>query len=71
VVVETIAVPAGARMSATAQRPLGVRAETPLTFVAQGKGRWVSQESLAQGRWQMRLAIRAGDQAWAGEAQLP
>lgn len=71
VVVETIAVPAGAQLTATAQRPLGVRDEKPLTFVAQGKGRWVSKQSLAQGRWQMRLAIRAGDQAWAGEAQLP
>jgi nitrogen fixation protein FixH len=70
VVVEAIGVPAGAQMTATAERPLGVRGDTPLTFVAEGQGRWVSAETLAAGRWQMRLAIRAGDQAWAGEGEL-
>ena len=70
VVVEALGVPAGAQMTATAERPLGARDDTPLTFVAEGRGRWVSAETLAAGRWQMRLAIRAGDQAWAGEAEL-
>jgi len=70
VVVEALGVPAGAQMTATAERPLGARDDTPLTFVAEGRGRWVSSQTLAPGRWQMRLAIRAGDQAWAGEAAL-
>lgn len=70
VVIETIAVPAAARISATAERPLGAREETALTFVPEGRGRWVSQQSLAPGRWQMRLAIRAGQQAWAAEGEL-
>ncbi len=70
VVIETLAVPAGAAVTATAERPLGTREDTPLTFAAQGQGRWVSNEALAPGRWQMRTAIRAGDQAWAGEGEL-
>ncbi len=68
--VETIAVPAAARMSGTAEHPLGLRDDTPLTFVPEGQGRWVSRQSVAPGRWQVRLAIRAGEQAWAGEAEI-
>lgn len=70
VVIETLAVPAGAVITATAERPLGKRNDTPLTFNDQGQGRWVSAQTLAPGRWQVRLAIRAGDKAWAGESEL-
>lgn len=70
IVIEALHVPAGARITATATRPLGVREETPLSFVAGAQGRWVSREAVAPGRWQLRMAIRAGDQAWAGEAEI-
>lgn len=70
VVVETIAVPVGAAVTATAERALGEREDRALTFVPQGQGRWVSNESIAPGRWQLRLAIRAGDKAWAGEGEI-
>lgn len=70
VVIEALGVPAGAQITATAQRPLGARGDTGLTFAGEGKGRWVSNEALAPGRWQLRMAIRAGDQAWAGEADI-
>ncbi|WP_017664238.1 FixH family protein [Porphyrobacter sp. AAP82] len=70
VVVETLAVPAGARITGTAEHPLGTRADTPLTFAPAGQGRWLSDETLAPGRWRLRLAVRAGNQAWAGEADL-
>jgi len=70
VVVETLAVPAGARITGTAEHPLGTRADTPLTFAPAGQSRWLSNETLEPGRWQVRLAVRAGDQAWAGEAEL-
>lgn len=70
VVLETIAVPAGARITATAERPLGKREETPLTFASEGRGRWLSNEALAPGRWQMRTAIRAEGKAWAGESAM-
>jgi nitrogen fixation protein FixH len=70
VVVETLMVPTSATLTATAERPLGARDETQLTFTPAGGGRWVSDEPLAPGRWRLRMAIRAGDAAWAGEAEL-
>jgi nitrogen fixation protein FixH len=70
VVIETLMVPAEATLSATAERPLGARDDTPLAFAPAGAGRWVSDKALAPGRWQLRMAIRAGDQAWAGEAEI-
>lgn len=70
VVVETLAVPADARITGAAAHPLGLRADTPLTFAPEGPAQWVSNEIVAPGRWQVRLAIRAGDEAWAGEAEL-
>jgi nitrogen fixation protein FixH len=70
VVIETLVVPVGARITGTAEHPLGLRADTPLTFSPTGKGSWVSNQTIAPGRWQVRLAIRAGDEAWAGEAEI-
>jgi nitrogen fixation protein FixH len=70
VVVEALGVPAGAGMTATAERPLGARDDTPLTFTDQGGGRWISNETVAPGRWQVRIAIRAGNEVWAGEAEV-
>jgi nitrogen fixation protein FixH len=70
VVLETMAVPEGATITAEAERPLGVRETLALTFSAQGQGRWVSAEALAPGRWRLRMAIKAGAQEWAGESEV-
>ena len=70
VVLETIAVPAGATIAVAAERPLGAREATSLTFAPEAQGRWVSNEALAAGRWQLRMAIRASGQEWAGESEL-
>jgi nitrogen fixation protein FixH len=70
VVVETLGPAAGASITATAERPLGQRDETALTFAPLAKGSWVSDQALAPGRWQMRIAIRSGGKAWAGESEL-
>ncbi|WP_086733909.1 FixH family protein [Erythrobacter colymbi] len=70
VVIEALGVPAGARMTATAEHPLGLRDDAAFTFTDEGRGRWVSNETVAPGRWQLRIAIRAGDQAWAGEGEI-
>lgn len=70
VVLETLAVPEGAVITAEAERPLGAREAAALTFTQQGEGRWLSDKALAPGRWQVRMAIRAGAQEWAGEAEL-
>lgn len=70
VVLETIAVPAGAAITAEAERPLGTRETASLTFADQGAGRWLSNEAVAEGRWKLRIAIRAKAQEWAGESEL-
>lgn len=70
VVIETLAVPQGAQITAAAERPLGAREETTLSFAPASQGSWVSREALPAGRWQVRMAIRAGEQIWAGEAEI-
>lgn len=70
VVLETRGVPAGASITAAAERPLGARDAARLTFTETGQGRWISNEPLASGRWSLRMAIRAGAQEWAGESAL-
>lgn len=71
VVIETRGVPENAVATATAERPLGEREETALTFSTFGEGVWVSEQKLARGRWQLRIGIRSGGEAWAGESLLP
>ena len=70
VVLDTIAVPAGAVIIAEAERPLGTRETASLTFSDQGGGRWLSNEAVAEGRWKLRIAIRAKALEWAGESEL-
>jgi nitrogen fixation protein FixH len=70
VVLETLAVPAEAAITAEAERPLGAREAARLTFAPQGQGRWLSNETLVAGRWQIHIGIRAGAQEWAGESNL-
>ncbi len=70
VVLMTTGVPAGATVRAQAERPLGTRETAPLSFAADGAGRWVSTAPLAAGRWSLRLAITAPGQQWAGESEL-
>jgi len=70
VVLETLAVPAGAQVTAEAERPLGERETTALTFTSAGQGSWLSSENIAPGRWRLRMVIRAGGQEWAGESEV-
>lgn len=70
VVLQTTAVPEGATIAVEAERPLGVRETIRLSFAPQGEGRWLSNEALAAGRWQLRMAIRANGQEWAGESEI-
>ena len=69
-VLVTPGLPAGAEVTARAERPLGQREDTTLTFTEAAAGRWVSAEPLAPGRWQLRVAIRAGGHEWAGESEI-
>ena len=70
VVLETLGLPEGAVITAAAERPLGQRETMALTFAPDGQGRWLSTETLAAGRWQLRMAIRAPGAEWAGEAEV-
>jgi nitrogen fixation protein FixH len=70
VVLETIGLPEGATIEVQAERPLGNRETLALTFAPQGQGSWLSNEALAAGRWQLRMAIRAPGAEWAGKAEL-
>ncbi len=70
VVLETLGLPEGAVITAAAERPLGERETLALTFAPKGQGRWLSNETLAAGRWQLRMAIRAPGAQWAGESEI-
>lgn len=70
VVLETIGLPDGAVIEVEAERPLGDRETVALTFAPQGQGSWLSTETLAAGRWQLRMAVRAPGGEWAGEAEI-
>jgi nitrogen fixation protein FixH len=69
--IATVAVPDGATITVEAERPLGTRETIRLSFAPQGAGRWLSNEALAEGRWQLRMAIRGAGQEWAGESEIP
>lgn len=70
VVLETLAVPANATIMAEAERPLGEREATRLTFAPESPNSWISDKPLGPGRWQLRMTIRAPGQAWAGDSDL-
>ncbi|MHA7819380.1 MAG: FixH family protein [Erythrobacter sp.] len=70
VIVDTDAVPQGAQLSAELRRPIGTREYADLAFAALGDGRFRSTESVAVGRWTMRLLIEADGRQWAQETEL-
>jgi nitrogen fixation protein FixH len=63
----TSGVPEGATIEAVAERPLGERETTMLSFDEESAGRWVSREPVDDGRWQMLVTISAT--STAGEPQ--
>jgi nitrogen fixation protein FixH len=52
----------GAKMTALAMHPLGLVADTPVTFDALGQGRFQAVKQLPPGRWRMRITVCAGGQ---------
>ena len=69
-VLTTEGVPAGASISAELRRPIGEREFASLTFAPLGDGHYRSLEALDDGRWTMRLAIKADGQSWAKESSI-
>lgn len=64
-VVETTAVPAGAKVVATLRRPLGKPETRTLDFAEVGPGRFVSDALVPGGRWTVRLAIESQGRRWS------
>lgn len=64
-------VPAGARVSGHARHPLGLADDRELQFDATGGKRHVSKQRLDDGRWTVRLHVRANGEVWKGERALP
>lgn len=60
----------GARVEAIARHPLGRKPDQTLSFERVGDGTFVSNETLASGRWTLRLEITADDQVWRHEEPL-
>ena len=76
IVLTAAGVPADATFHAVAERPLGERETTVLTFTPDGANRWVSREAVDQGRWQVVVRITAATgssdpQVWSGIVHLP
>ena len=60
---------AGAKVTATAEHPLGRRPETDLAFHETAPGIYAA--ALEPGRWRLRLEVKAEDRDWrtVGEVQ--
>jgi nitrogen fixation protein FixH len=55
--ITTTGVPPQARIEAYATRPVGESKTVIFTFVEESAGRWISNETIDQGRWDLRLVI--------------
>ena len=62
--------PAAVTVAAAARHPLGRLPDRELTFEKIGEGRFLSSESLPEGRWTLRLSLTSGDQTWRREEAL-
>lgn len=57
-------------VSAEARHPLGRLPDIRLEFTRNGNGRFVSKQSVPDGRWVLRLEVRAEDRTWRREEML-
>ena len=63
-------VPAGAEVTGVARHPLGRLPDRAITFTPNGSGRFLSTTVLPEGRWTLRLEVRAAGQRWRREEDL-
>ena len=63
-------VPDGVQVSGVARHPLGVEDDRLLAFDAAGDGLYRSREVLGNGRWTVRLEMRADGERWRGERKV-
>ena len=62
--------PPNAEVAATVWHPLGRAPDRDFTFERAGNLRFVSREALPEGRWLLRLEVKARDQIWRREEEL-
>ncbi|MCU0948608.1 MAG: FixH family protein [Porphyrobacter sp.] len=70
VLLRTKGVPAGTGFTAALRRPLGDKDFAELTFRPVGEGLWQSDQTVAPGRWIIRLTAEAEGIVWAEESDL-
>lgn len=63
-------VPEGAAVKATARHPLGRMPDRAITFSAIGNDRFLSDTTLPEGRWHLRLEVTAAGKSWRREEEL-
>lgn len=63
-------VPSGASITAVARHPLGQLPDEMLAFTPAGEGRQVSEGSLPEGRWTLRVIVQADGETWRTELPL-
>lgn len=61
---------AAAVLTGMARHPLGRIPDVPLTFTADGKGGFISQQAVPDGRWTLRLEMKDGERLWRREEAL-
>ncbi|MCP5397129.1 MAG: FixH family protein [Sphingomonadaceae bacterium] len=71
VAVALLEVPAGATLEAIARHPLGREPDRELSFSPDGEGRFVSDQSLPDGRWTLRMIVNAAGKQWRQETTIP
>lgn len=59
-----------ATLTALARHPLGREADRVLSFVPAGQGRYLSTVPLPDGRWRLRLEVRAAGRLWRSEKDV-
>ena len=67
---EAPAIPAGAEVRAELRRPIGQREEIAVALAPDGSGRFVSAETVAPGRWTVRMIVTANGHAVRFETEV-
>ncbi len=70
IIVVTQGLPDKAQVSAAIRRPLGQVEASQLTFQHRANGEYASLQSVAQGRWIIRLTVTADGERWKQETQI-
>lgn len=62
--------PEAVTATAIARHPLGRLPDRPIAFTPIGRGRYLSDAALPEGRWTLRLQLEHGGDVWRSEEDL-